>query len=82
MMMKKQSVVLSLALFMSLFVSGCCSNYKTYANSMASDLEALEPTYTKYVMGDERLSDADRKARLSILKEMREKTEVAKKDTE
>lgn len=80
--MKKNSIVMSSLLAMCLMFSGCCSNYATYANSMAKDLEALEPTYTNYVMKDRRLSDADRKARLSILKEMREKTEVAQKDSE
>ncbi len=78
----KNQVVLSLILFLSLTLSGCCSNYKTYANSMAADLDALEPTYTKYVMEDARLSPADVTARLSVLKEMREKTAVAQKDTE
>ena len=79
--MRNKSVVLSLVLSM-LMLSGCCSNYGTYANSMAEDLEALEPTYTRYVLEDERLSDADRSARLSILKEMQEKTSIAKKDSE
>ncbi|MHA2063861.1 MAG: hypothetical protein ACXABY_05680 [Candidatus Thorarchaeota archaeon] len=49
---------------------------------MAADLEALEPTYTRYVLEDDHLSQADRSARLSILKEMREKTAIAKKDSE
>ena len=81
MMMRNTNVVVSLVLPMCLMFSGCCSNYATYANSMAADLDALTPTYTRYVLEDGQLSDADHAARLSILKEMKEKTAVAQKDT-
>lgn len=80
--MKKQNVFVGFVLMLSLMLAGCCSNYKTYANSMALDLEALDSTYRGYVMSDERLSDADRKARLSVIAEMQSKTEVAQADNE
>lgn len=78
--MKNRNVLLIFVLLLSLTVSGCCTNYKTYANSMALDLEALDATYRGYVTNDERLSDADIKARLSILEEMKDKTRIAQED--
>jgi outer membrane murein-binding lipoprotein Lpp len=79
-MMKKQNVLLVLVLMFSLMLAGCCSNYKTYADSMANDLEALDSTYRGYVENDERLSEADRKARLSVLEEMQDKTRIAQEE--
>lgn len=75
-MKKTHAIVLTLALF----VSGCCGNYGTYVHSMEKDLEALRPMVEGYVNNDERLSEADRKARLSVLDEMDAKTVVAKED--
>lgn len=78
--MRKQNVVFAFVLMIVVSISGCCSNYKTYANSMAQDLEVLDKTYRGYVEKDGRLSAADRKARLSILEEMQEKTRIAQED--
>ena len=78
----KNNVLLSLVLFLSIMLSGCCANYKTYVASTASDLDALESTYVQYVLEDERLSEADRMARLSVLKEMRDKNNIAKQDVD
>lgn len=77
-MKKTHAIVLTLALF----VSGCCGNYGTYVHSIEKDLIELRGTYEGYVTNDERLSDADRKARMSVLNEMDAKTAVAKKDVE
>ena len=77
-MKKTHAIVLTLALF----VSGCCGNYGTYVHSMEKDLQELRPMVEGYVNSDERLSDADRFARLSVLGEMDKKTAVAKKDVE
>ena len=65
-----------------LFSVGCCSNYKTYVLSVEKDLEVLSETYTEYVENDKRLSPADKKARLAVIEELQEKTDVAKKDIE
>lgn len=78
--MKTQNALLTIVFALCLVVSGCCSNYATYANSMALDLEALDVTYRGYVENDDRLSDADRAARLSVLEEMKDKTRVAQED--
>jgi len=78
--MKK--LMLSLALFATLTFSGCCANFGIYVNSMEADLKVLRPMVEGYVNSDERLSDADRKARLSVLDEMDAKTAVAKKDVD
>ena len=78
----KQHAVFGIILTVSMMVTGCCSNYKTYANSMALDLEALDSTYRGYVERDTRLSAADRMARLSVIAEMQSKTQVAISDTE
>lgn len=78
--MRKQNVVFAFLLMMVLGLAGCCSTYKTYADSMAQDLEALDRTYRGYVENDERLSDADRAARLSVLEEMKDKTRLAQED--
>lgn len=65
-----------------LILPGCCTNYSLYARSMDKDLEVLSETYEEYVNEDERLSEADRRARLSILVEMKEKTNIAIRDSE
>lgn len=77
--MNKLHVLLLSLVFL---VPGCCGNYALYVNSMEKDLQELRPMVEDYVLRDERLSDADRKARLSVLDEMDKKTEVAKKDVE
>lgn len=77
----KKPVIFGSVLMLSMMFTGCCSNYSTYANSMAQDLEALDATYRGYVMSDNRLSEADRKARLSVIAEMQSKTQVAISDT-
>ena len=71
-----------LMIFVVLLMSGCCSNYSTYANSISSDLVELRVTYMDYVDSDERLSDADRAARESVLNEMEDKTQIAIQDSE
>lgn len=78
-MKKTYAFVLSAVL---LVTSGCCSNYGVYVHSMEKDLQELRPMVEGYVLSDTRLSDADRKARLSVLDEMDKKTAVAKKDVE
>jgi hypothetical protein len=70
-------------LLILVLLSGCiCPNYKTYVESMEADLQELRPMVEDYVYGDERLSEADHKARLAVLDEMEDKTKVAKKDVE
>jgi hypothetical protein len=74
--------MLSLVLFGSMVLSGCCANYSVYVKSTDEDLKALLPVYRNYVLEDDRLSVADTKARLAIADEMRAKNDVAKKDVE
>lgn len=82
-MTRKNSLILSFFLVLSLLLGGCtCSNYKTYVGSMDADLQELTPMVESYVNSDERLSDADRRARLAVLEQMKAKTELAKKDIE
>lgn len=72
-----------LVLICGILLAGCvCPNYKTYVESMDKDLESLRPMVQGYVLTDENLSEADKKARLAVLDEMERKTDVAKKDVE
>jgi hypothetical protein len=78
--MKK--LMLSTVAGLALFLSGCCTNYGIYVRSIDEDLKSLTPMVEGYVNSDERLSEADRLARLAVLREMQAKTDVAKKDVE
>jgi hypothetical protein len=81
--MKMRKYLFVILLSMVLAFSGCCSaNYKLYVDNMDKDLKELRPMVEGYVNSDERLSSADRKARMSVLDEMEKRTEVAKKDVE
>ena len=80
--MRNKNILLVLVMFCAVLLSGCASNYKTYADSMAADLQAIAPVYSGYIHRDKRLSAADIKARLSILVEMQKKTTLAQKDAD